>query len=166
MADEELNDSPESGAESKPANEPTGEPYKVGYRKPPKHTQFKPGRSGNPRGRSKGTKNLKTDLIEVLGEKVLVREGDRQVWVSKQRAAVMTLVAKTLKGDGRAAGHLIALMMRLTDTGEGASPLDQPLDENELEILRAYEMQFKQKEARDAETASTLTPDDDQGDPK
>jgi hypothetical protein len=42
--------------------------YDVGHAKPPKHTRFQPGQSGNPRGRPKGTKNLKTDLIEELGE--------------------------------------------------------------------------------------------------
>jgi len=36
--------------------------YEVGYRKPPGHTRFTKGRSGNPRGRSPGAKNLKTLL--------------------------------------------------------------------------------------------------------
>jgi hypothetical protein len=45
-----------------PAKGDSGD-YQVGYGKPPKHTQFKPGKSGNPQGRPKGTKNLKTDLI-------------------------------------------------------------------------------------------------------
>ena len=38
--------------------------YEVGYKKPPIHTRFKPGVSGNPKGRPKGTKNLATDLAE------------------------------------------------------------------------------------------------------
>ncbi len=66
--------------------------YEVGYGKPPEHTRFKPGQSGNPRGRPKGTKNLKTDLIEELSEKIVVREGDQSQKVSKQRAVVKTLV--------------------------------------------------------------------------
>ena len=41
---------------------------KVGYRRPPKKSRFKPGQSGNPKGRPKGTKNLKRDLIEELQE--------------------------------------------------------------------------------------------------
>ena len=57
--------------------------YEVGYKKPPKDTQFKPGQSGNPLGRPKGTKNLKTDLMEELGQKIVVREGDRPLEVSK-----------------------------------------------------------------------------------
>ena len=55
----------------------TSERYEVGYRKPPKATQFKQGQSGNPHGRPKGTKNLKTDLIEELGEHITLSEGGK-----------------------------------------------------------------------------------------
>ena len=32
--------------------------YEVGYGRPPQHTQFRPGQSGNPAGRRKGVRNL------------------------------------------------------------------------------------------------------------
>ena len=44
----------------------TNDTNPVGYKQPPKHTQFKPGQSGNPKGRPKGTQNLATDLAEEL----------------------------------------------------------------------------------------------------
>lgn len=112
--------------------------YEVGYRKPPKRTQFRPGQSGNPRGRPKGTKNLKTDLMEELGQKIMIREGDRSHSVTKQRAVVKSLVARTLKGDVRAATLLTSMMMRLTDTGEGAPDIEDVLIDDELAILKAF----------------------------
>ena len=42
--------------------------YEVGYGKPPRHTRFKRGRSGNPRGRHPGSRNLSTVLSEALNE--------------------------------------------------------------------------------------------------
>jgi hypothetical protein len=121
--------------------------YKVGYGKPPKHTRFQPGRSGNPKGRPKGTKNLKSDLIEELGEKILVREGDQARHVSKQRAMVKALMARSLKGDTRAASLLLSMIMRLIDTGEAAADLEEPLHEDELEILRTFEARLRQGDA-------------------
>jgi Family of unknown function (DUF5681) len=124
--------------------------YEVGYGKPPEHTRFPPGVSGNPRGRPKGTKNLKTDLQEELGEKVLVREGDRARRVSKQRAVVKMLVTRTLKGDARAANTLLSMMLRLLDTGAGAPEATQDLHPDELEILEAYKTRLARAEERAA----------------
>ena len=44
----------------------------LGCGKPPKHSQFEKGQSGNATGRLKGTKNLKTDLAGELQEILLV----------------------------------------------------------------------------------------------
>ena len=46
--------------------------YEVGYGKPPRHTRFVKGQSGNPRGRPPGAKNMKTLLTKALNELVLV----------------------------------------------------------------------------------------------
>src|SRR5260370_27753852 len=48
--------------------------YAVGYGKPPRHTRFTRGQSGNPRGRAPGAKNMKTLLSEALNECVIVTE--------------------------------------------------------------------------------------------
>jgi len=48
--------------------------YEVGFGKPPKDTQFKPGQSGNTAGRPKGSKNLKADLLEELSEMMKISE--------------------------------------------------------------------------------------------
>jgi len=85
--------------------------YSVGYGKPPKQTRFKPGESGNPKGRPKGTKNLATDLNEELAEKIIVTEGGQTLKISKQRAMIKSLLAKALKGDTRAASVLLKLLI-------------------------------------------------------
>ncbi len=129
--------------EHNPPEEPTSTDYEVGYKKPPKHTRFQPGKSGNPRGRSKGTKNLKTDLMEELREKIVVREGDRSQKVSKQRALFKSVVNRAIKGDARATTSALSTMMRLLDTGEGAPDVEDGLLDDELAILKAFEARVR-----------------------
>ena len=125
-----------------------GEDAGVGYGRPPKHTRFKPGQSGNPKGRPKGTKNMKTDLKEELGEKIVIREGDRTQKISKQRAVVKGIVNRTLKGDARAANLLFSMMTRLIDIGEAGGDVQEPLTGDELEILRDFEDRASRKPQR------------------
>jgi Family of unknown function (DUF5681) len=56
---------------------------KIGYGSPPKRTQFKPGQSGNPSGRPKGIRNFRTELLDELAESITIKEGDKDVTVSK-----------------------------------------------------------------------------------
>lgn len=83
--------------------------YEVGYGKPPRHTRFKPGRSGNPKGRPKGHRNFKTDLVETLKTGVKLTEKGKRKTVSTQRAALLRLREKALGGDARALDRLISL---------------------------------------------------------
>ena len=89
------------------------EDYEVGYGKPPQHTQFQKGTSGNAKGRTKGAKNLKTDLVEELQEQVLIREGGKGKSVSKQRAMIKSLMAMAVRGDTRAANLLLNMFIKL-----------------------------------------------------
>lgn len=130
----------------------------VGYKRPPVHSRFRPGRSGNPKGRPKGAKNLKTDLNEVLQERITVTEGDHKKRMSKQRAIVMTLVAKTLKGDLRSANTLLNTMFRTLGNADAADDVEQPLDANEQELLAAIEARRQRK----AEPATTSEVPSDQ----
>jgi Family of unknown function (DUF5681) len=51
----------------------------VGYGRPPVNRQFKPGQSGNPKGRPKGRKNFVTIFAEVLSRPIQVRDKDGKV---------------------------------------------------------------------------------------
>ena len=114
---------------------------KVGYKKPPQRNQFKPGQSGNPKGRPKGLKNLSTDLQEELEQKIVITEANKTQEVTKQRAMIKTLFAKALKGETRAANVLIGLILGLEQANQnntdGAS-----LTEEDQAILAAYTKQL------------------------
>ena len=109
--------------------------HEVGYCKPPKHSQFKPGQSGNISGKPKGTKNLKTDLLEELGELVQLREGNRDIKISKQRALIKSQVARAIKGDARAASKIIDLYMRIVGIEDAANDADLPLNTDERDVF-------------------------------
>lgn len=132
--------------------------YEVGFRKPPKETRFKPGQRANPNGRPKGSRNLKTDLLEELQELVTVQTGGRPIRISKQRALVKKLVAQALNGDARATGQLIALAVKLL----ADLPPDAPatLDPQDADILRRY---LNREMTKQASSGNTPREDEDAG---
>ena len=81
----------------------------IGYRRPPRHSQFKPGTSGNPKGRPKQSKSLKSIIQDALTSKVTVRENGRVRSVSKIEAVVLSHVERALKGDDKAAVAVIRM---------------------------------------------------------
>lgn len=84
--------------------------YTVGYGKPPKHSQFKKGQSGNPRGRTKGSKAFVTLLLEALNEQIMINEAGRRKSVSKRAALAKQCANKALSGDIRFASLVLQLL--------------------------------------------------------
>ena len=84
--------------------------YRVGYGKPPLHTRFKQGQSGNPKGRPRGAKNLASLLNEALNELVLVAEDGGRKRISKRKAAFKQLVNEAAKGNWRALKLLVDIL--------------------------------------------------------
>jgi hypothetical protein len=111
--------------------------YEVGYGKPPAASQFRPGQSGNPRGRAKGTRNFRTDLEEELGEKVEVSENGKPIRLSKQRLMVKSLVTRAIKGDARATGILVGLLAKMLGSESGADETPE-LGLDDKAILAAF----------------------------
>jgi Family of unknown function (DUF5681) len=84
--------------------------YKVGYGKPPKHTRFKSGQSGNPKGRKPGSKNVMTLLEETLFSPVKIREKNGKVRrVPAIQAYFLNLRNEAIKGDPKAMDRFFRL---------------------------------------------------------
>ena len=78
--------------------------HEVGYCRPPKHTQFKKGQSGNPGGRPKGTLNVATVLENTLRQMVEVvdEKTNEKRTITKLEAAIQRLVDNAVEGDNYA----------------------------------------------------------------
>jgi hypothetical protein len=74
----------------------------VGYRRPPKHAQFAKGRSGNPNGRPKGSKNFGLVIEAELNAKIPINENGKRRTISKREAVAKQLVNKAASGDAKA----------------------------------------------------------------
>ena len=124
--------------------------YEVGYGKPPRHTRFKKGQSGNPRGRAPGAKDLKTLLIDTLNEPVVVTENGGRRTISKRQAIVKQLDNQSAKGDWRAVKLLVDMLHETEGGGEpeAAESSFGEADQKVIEQLKAR-LNGKKRESDD-----------------
>ena len=120
--------------------QPGGRPYEVGYGKPPKETRFRPGRSGNPRGRPKKPKSIREKFERELARKVAIREDGRIRKIPKIDLWVRRVIADAIKGSHQASRILIE--MRSASDDEIARGIAEQsigeLNAGDLEILDRY----------------------------
>jgi hypothetical protein len=110
--------------------------YGVGYGKPPMHSQFKHGQSGNPKGRPKGTLNLATVLAQTLRESVVINENGQRKTITKLEAATKQLTNKAASGDLTALRHLITLVLTVEERSKAvALPPSPALDDADQKVL-------------------------------
>ena len=96
--------------------------YAANYRKPPLHTRFKKGQSGNPRGRPK--KNLTALLVAALNEPVFVTiDGERRK-ITKREAVITQLVNESAGANLRATKMLIDMMKDIEKKTDAEPPLE------------------------------------------
>jgi hypothetical protein len=115
----------------------------VGYKHPPREHQFRRGQSGNPSGRPKGARNFRSELREELSELITVRDGEREIQVSKQRALIKSLVAAAIDGNQRAAASVLAMCVRMLADGED----DDAIEGEDQEIVEAFTKRKKRAAA-------------------
>ncbi|MEP1230771.1 MAG: DUF5681 domain-containing protein [Litorimonas sp.] len=121
-----------------PSKSANTDSYEVGYGRPPKTRQFKPGRSGNPKGRSKGSRNMKTDLNVALKARMRVTKDGRAVSMSTQQVLIAKLIEQSLKGDIRSLSKLFDLVGTHLKDEEEATIKTKALSKSDTQILEDY----------------------------
>ena len=102
--------------------------YPVGKYKPPVRTQFQRGQSGNPMGRPRGRRNVKTEMRQVLSTKVPVRIGEKDYRLSLAPANLLVHGLKGAEGDARSSSHFFNAL-------RGLGILDQLEDDERDGVL-------------------------------
>jgi len=120
--------------------------HEVGYRKPPRHTRFTKGQSGNPRGRRPGTKNLKTLLSDALNEFVIVSENGGRRKITKREAIVTQLVNRSASADFRAIKILLDMVRDIEGQTEPSSPETSPFSEADEKVIAQLRARFSKAE--------------------
>jgi len=121
--------------------------YEVGYGRPPRHTRFAKGKSGNPpRGRPCGAKNFTTLLEEALNEPVTVTENGGRRKVSKRQAIVTQLVNRSATADFRALKILLDIVRDIERQTEPASPDTAEFGEADQKVLDQLRSRFSKGE--------------------
>ena len=90
------------------------EPETVGYTKPPKATRFKPGQSGNKRGRPRGAKGRRALVEKVLGERQTIVEGGAETSKTMLELVLLKLRHLAFAGNVRAFKALEMLQAKFT----------------------------------------------------
>ena len=112
--------------------------YEVGYGKPPENTQFKSGKSGNPKGRPKGSTNTYKLMNEILGQKLEVVDNGKKIKISKKVAMLTQLINQGVKGDIKAIVAILPHMLMADVKEEEKEQVMAALNQDDKAIIQRY----------------------------
>ena len=132
--------------------------YNVGPGRPPLHTRFKKGQSGNPGGRS--TKSLPALLVAALNETVVVTIDGRRRKITKREAIVTTMVDKSASADLRATKMLIDMMKDVEGKAGNVAPQPDPrrLAAADKEVVQQFVARLRRQILHEIEEAKAAEP--------
>jgi hypothetical protein len=113
---------------------------------PPENSRFRRGKSGNPKGRPKGSKNLSTIMMEAARAPVTATINGKIRKITKLEATAMQLATKAAAGDRAAMGQFLDWMDEYEARAAAVRPAEFPLSEMDLEVLRAVYERMKKSD--------------------
>jgi len=113
--------------------------YEIGYGRPPRHTRFEKGQSGNPKGRPRDVKNLATLVGEALDQRIVVKENGKRRSITKRQAMVTQLVNRSAAADLKAIALLLGVVQQIEarSGAAGAPAVLTTADEHVMKALAA-----------------------------
>jgi Family of unknown function (DUF5681) len=141
-------------------DETSDDGFAVGYKKPPRHSRFQSGRSGNPRGKQKGVRNFGTDVKRTLEVPVRLNDQGSARRVSTQEAALLRLREMALNGDPRSIVQILELAKIFNNSTAVESAGDKALAAEDQTILDAYAEEVRSRPPNGATTVRPDTPED------
>jgi hypothetical protein len=121
----------------------------VGYGRPPRRTRFKKGRSGNPHGRPKGSRNLATTLAKSIGERVVITQNGRRRTITKLDAAAKQLANSAAAGDLKAIHQLMMLAQWVEGRAEAPAASADPFTDADREVIAVIYARLSHRSKRD-----------------
>jgi hypothetical protein len=130
--------------------------YQVGYGKPPRHTRFRLGLSGKPRGRPRGASAGRADRLALkeIYRLITVREGDQTIVLPTVQAVIRQLGRIALKGSGPALRTYLAMVRAIEQSvaiqadvkTESEPQMRNVTDEERLEAVMALFNKVKRRD--------------------
>lgn len=122
-------------------SQPYSRPYIVGYGKPPEDYQYKKGKSGNPKGRPRGSRNMAVLFRKGLDDKVAITEKGKQKKITVREAIVQRALIEAMKGKDKAIERIMKIYARHFKAEEDLPAQAVKAQEAYLETLSVEELQ-------------------------
>src|SRR5712675_1770974 len=116
----------------KPSSSEPGPTYEVGYGKPPKASQFRKGRTGNPRGKRQGEENTISAFKRIVSKRVKINDGEKVRTITLAEAVILKNYNAALQKNPFAMSNIFRLaedageLVDFTDAKQVGKPIAMP----------------------------------------